>query len=236
MKKLLTLILVFVIILSTFVGCDTDNKTKIAERAIEKIEAVNNETERVEATEDIDDDKPDVSYVNSTEPEPDTVPEVLWSPENFIDFKLFDKEYKIGESCKSIIEDFEIVEIVDGHVLDDCTVHTGEKVTLNLTDGTNEFLVVIRNNMSQPVEISECTLHEVYIRLETFELSDIVISDTIACNSTFDEWVDAFGSDYADYSSEFMVCYSWMIADKCYVDVSFDENCENVTSVQMMMY
>ena len=235
MKKLLTLMLVFVIILSTFVGCDTDNKTKIAKRAIEKIEAVNNETERVEATEDIDDDKPDVSYVNSTEPEPDTVPEVLWSPENFIDFKLFDKEYKIGESCKSIIEDFEIVEIVDGHVLDDCTVHTGEKVTLNLTDGTNEFLVVIRNNMSQDVAISECTLHEIYVKPETFDVGSLTVCNKVDGNAMTDEWVEALGSKYVNYSYERTLGYSWVIAEKCYIDTYFDEN-GDVVSIQMMTY
>ena len=158
----------------------------------------------------------------------------LWHHKEMIEFTIGDATYRVGDGCGTILSDFETVKVVDGCINDDGTVRSGEKVSILLKDEhDNQFLVVIRNDFDQNMPKTKCTLHEILVETELFDMSNLTIQSHPG-NMTLVEWVITLGEHYGDYSYDDNTCYSWEVEESCYLDVCAIDN--DVQYIQLMTY
>lgn len=250
-KKIISLLLVVALSTSMFCGCSGQVKSSSTDKELATSHETKITSELKGATAEL---KKDVArgrmHVHKTDSKPndetnesdettenhDTEDEIgnmptealapLWVAENKIEFTISDNTYFVGDSCYDILNTFEVVEI-NGDFTADCLVPTCEKIVIELCDTNgNSFLIVIRNDMNQPILLNECTLHEVIVDADSFNLFNFQTMK-LTGNSPSSNWINVLGSNYSDMSYLDVLVYSWQIAEKCYIDISFAE--DNVT-------
>ena len=153
-------------------------------------------------------------------------------------FTINDREYFLGMSCEKMLSDFEVIE-VDGFFDEDGMVSICEKIDLRLADENgNEFIIVVRNDSCVgAVSLEECIMHEVMFEAINVESMDMFkVIGEVDGSSLLPEWKDVLGDDYSEFTSDAYTDYSWMLSNRCWVDVCIHTTTNVVEYVQMIAY
>jgi hypothetical protein len=246
MKKMFKLVVLVMVVAMLTIGCSftvaannrNENKpikitpAKVATKATVPTEHIDETKEAIQESFDI------VSVENEeTAVEQHDNIEPIWIAENTIDFAINGKTYTIGSRCDQILNDFNLIAITDGHLREDETVPVCEKMVIELGDECgNVFIIVVRNDMSQPIPLEECTLHELLVERKYCDLSALRVIDVVNGNACEDEWIDNLGdaTNFCEYKG--FSYYTWEVIDECWIDIGFVTETNEIDYVQLMTY
>lgn len=158
-----------------------------------------------------------------------------WTPTKIFKFCVYGKPYYLGETCETILNDFDVIEM-RGEVNNNNIVPSCENASIVLRGNeSDKFTVVVVNDTNQPINISECIIHAVLVNSKAFKLDGFTIDDKSA-NCELSDIIEIYGDDYSQYDADEYVYNNWGINEQTTLSVSTIKDSEEIKEIQITSY